>query len=134
TVAGFLVARSAARSAESKLLHERAAEVGALLTNSTDSLKTSLGLLGGNYASDRRANAGFTASARTLTRGGVATVGVAEIAKNSVVVRATTGPLRGGTQLTGASAALARRAVQAKDLVSAVIKDPVSGHESVMIA
>ncbi|MDQ1447808.1 MAG: hypothetical protein QOC79_779 [Actinomycetota bacterium] len=135
TVAGFLVARSAAHSAESRLLHERAAEVGALLTSSTDSLETSLGLLGQSYASDRRADAGFTASARSLLKGGVTTVGVAEVAENSVVVRSTTGqPLAGGTRLTGARAALARRAAQTKDLVSTLVKDPVSGHQSLMIA
>jgi signal transduction histidine kinase/ActR/RegA family two-component response regulator len=135
TVAGFLVARSAAHSAESRLLHERAAEVGALLTSSTDSLETSLGVLGQSYASDRRADAGFTASARSLLKGGVTTVGVAEVAENSVVVRSTTGqPLAGGTRLTGARTALARRAVQTKDLVSTLVKDPVSGHQSLMIA
>jgi signal transduction histidine kinase/ActR/RegA family two-component response regulator len=135
TVAGFLVARSAAHSAERRLLHERAAEVGALLTNSTDSLKISLGLLGQTYASDRGADAGFTASARSLLKGGVTTVGVAEVADNSVVVRSTTGrPLSDGTRLTGARTALARRAVQTKDLVSTLVKDPVSGHQSLMIA
>src|SRR5207248_902610 len=135
TVAGFLVARSAARSAERRLLHERAAEVAALLANSTDSLKTSLGLLGQTYASDRRANAGFTAGARSLLKGGVTTVGVAEVAENSVIVRASTGrPLTDGTRLTGARTALARRAVQTKDLVSTLVKDPVSEHQSLMIA
>jgi signal transduction histidine kinase/ActR/RegA family two-component response regulator len=133
TVAGFLVARSAAQSAERRLLHERAGEVGALLSNSTDSLKSSLGLLGETYAARRVDDAAFRAAARSLAHGQT-TVGVAETSGNSVVVHSTAGPASGGTQLTGAAAALARRAVQAKDLVSAVVKNPASAHATVMVA
>jgi signal transduction histidine kinase/ActR/RegA family two-component response regulator len=135
TAAGFLVTRGAARSAEHKLLHERAAEVAAIVTSSISTLKSSLGLLGETYAARRVDDAAFRAGERSLAQGAAATVGVAESVGARAVVRSTQGrALPDATQLTGPRAALVRRAVQAKDLVFALIDDPASGHKSLMVA
>jgi len=133
SVAGFVIARTAAQSAEKRLLHERAVEVGALLATTTASLKASLGLLGETYAAGHTADAGFRASAQSLIQGGESTVGVAETVGSRVVVRAAEGGQAGNTTMNGARAALVQRAVPAKDVVSAVVKD-ASGHTTLMFA
>jgi signal transduction histidine kinase/CheY-like chemotaxis protein len=135
TLGGFAVVRTAARNTEKRLLHERAAEVAAVLTNSTDSTKTSLRLLGETYAADHLADSGFTASARSLTQGNVTAIGIAETVGTSVVVRAAEGPQADDrTRLTGARAVLVRRAAQAKDLASALVKDASSGATRLVFA
>ncbi len=135
TLGGFAVVRTAARNTEKRLLHERAAEVAAVLTSSTDSIRTSLRLLGEAYAADHVADAGFRASARSLLHGNVTTIGIAETVRTNVVVRAVEGPQTGArTTLTGARAVLVRHAAQAKDLASAIVKDVSSGATRLVFA
>jgi signal transduction histidine kinase/ActR/RegA family two-component response regulator len=134
TLGAFTVARRAAQSAEKRLLHERAAEVGGVLTQSITSFKTSLSLLGAIYAPDRADTAALRAGEGSLAAGGQTTVGVAEAIGNAVVVRATQGPpLTGGPHLIGVRAVLVHRAVETRGLVSTLVKDP-SRRESLMVA
>jgi signal transduction histidine kinase/CheY-like chemotaxis protein len=135
TLGGFAVVRTAARNTEKRLLHERAAEVAAILTNSTDSMKTSLRLLGETYAAHHVADAGFTAGARSLMHDNVTAIGIAETVGTSVVVRALEGPQTGDrTRLTGARAVLVHQAAKDKDLVSAFVKDPRLGATRLVFA
>jgi signal transduction histidine kinase/ActR/RegA family two-component response regulator len=135
----FVVTRRAAESAEKRLLHERATEVGGVVTDTVVSFKSSLSLLGQIYSSDRADDAAFRAGERSLTAGGQSTIGVAEVAGGDVVVRSTQGrPLPGGAHLTGARADLVRRAASAEDLVTTVVHDSaaasVPARESLMVA
>jgi signal transduction histidine kinase/ActR/RegA family two-component response regulator len=133
--AGFFVTRSAARQEERRILHERAGEVAALLTSSTDSLGSTLRLLGEAYAARRAPGPGFTSSARSLVKGGVTGVGVAEKTGSDLVVRAVEGSGPGvGQPLTSQRGQLARRALEAKDLVSALVKDPASARTTLVLA
>jgi signal transduction histidine kinase/ActR/RegA family two-component response regulator len=133
-VAGCLVARSATQNSERRLLHERAAEIGALLTNAMTSAKTSLGLLGETYAAGRADDAGFRAGARSLAKGGVATVGIAQTDADRVVVRAEEGVRRNDTTLTGARAEVIQRAARVKDFASVIVKDTKSGRSALVLA
>ena len=137
TFGAFVVTRRAAVSAEKRLLHERAMEVGGIVTDTIVTFRTSLSLLGEIYAADRADDAAFRAGEHSLTAGGKTSVGVAEIEGDSVVVRSAQGPrLTAGTdgQLTGDRAALVRRAVLAKDLVTTMVHNPATGHQSLMVA
>src|ERR1700704_3801468 len=133
-VAGCLIARSATQNSERRLLHERAAEIGALLANATGSAKTSLGLLSETYAAGGVGDGGLRAGARSLAKGGVTTVGIAQTDGDRVVVRAEEGTQHNDTTLTGARAELMRRAARAKDLASAIIKDAKTGRSSLVLA
>jgi signal transduction histidine kinase/CheY-like chemotaxis protein len=135
SVAGFFLTRRVTQDEEQRLLHERAGEVAALLTNATTSASSKLGLLGETYAGLQAPGPGFTAAARSLVAGGVTGVGVAETAGGDVVVRAIEGSGAAvGEQLTGARARLVRRAGAAKNLVAAMVKDPSSGRASLVLA
>jgi signal transduction histidine kinase/CheY-like chemotaxis protein len=135
SVAGFFVARRATQDEQRRLLHERAGEVAALLTNATTSVNSTLGVLGAAYAGLGAPGPGFTAAAQSLVTGGVTGVGVAETIGGDVVARATAGRGAGaGEQLTGARADLVRRASAARNMVAAMVKDPASGSTSLVLA
>jgi signal transduction histidine kinase/ActR/RegA family two-component response regulator len=133
-IGGCLVARSATQNSERRLLHERAAEVGAVLTNSTGSVRSSMQLLGETYAGDRTDHAGFLAGARSLTRAGGTTVGIATLEPAHVAVQAEAGARTNDTTLVGPRAALIRRAAQTKNLVTAIVKDAPTSPSMLLLA
>jgi signal transduction histidine kinase/CheY-like chemotaxis protein len=134
-VAGFFVTGKAARDEERRILHERAGEVAALLSTATVNVGTELRLLGEVYAALRAPGPGFTAGARSLAKGGVTGVGVAENQGGELVVRAAEGSgARVGERLTGVRAQLARRALDARDLVSVLARDGASGRTTLVLA
>jgi signal transduction histidine kinase/ActR/RegA family two-component response regulator len=133
-IGGCLVARSATQNSERRLLHERAAEVGAVLTNSTGSVRSSMQLLGETYAGDRTDHAGFLAGARSLTRAGGTTVGIATLEPAHVAVQAEAGARTNDTTLVGPRAALIRRAAQTKNLVTAIVKDAPTSSSMLLLA
>ena len=126
---GFLVTRIQVTREEERLLHQRASEVDAILTSATNSLASSLRLLGETYGDERvrRTNVddpglAFLAAAETLVVGGTTAVGIAEIEERRVVVRAAVGVgLAVGDVLTGARAELAQRALAVDGLASTLI-------------
>ncbi len=124
----FGVTRRAAGDEEERILHERGGEVAAILTSSTNGIASTLRLLGEVYAARGEAGPGFVASARSLLEGSVSAISVAENVDGGFVVRAIEGT--GGVvgdRLEGDRAALADRALEAKNLVSALIADPSGG-------
>jgi hypothetical protein len=133
-IGGCLVARSATQNSERRLLQERAAEVGAVLTNSTGSVRSSMQLLGETYAGDRTDHAGFLAGARSLTRAGGTTVGIATLEPAHVAVQAEAGARTNDTTLVGPRAALIRRAAQTKNLVTAIVKDAPTSPSMLLLA
>ncbi|MCU1449134.1 MAG: hypothetical protein JWP02_1304, partial [Acidimicrobiales bacterium] len=133
--AGFFATRSAANQEEKRILHERSGEVGALVSSSIGSLKSTLGLLGESYAGLRAPGPGFTAGARSLVTGGVTGVGVAEEQGGAVVVRGMQGGGAGvGEPLTGERARVARRALDAKDMVTALVPKQGSTPATLVLA
>ena len=134
TTTGFVLTRQASRDQEQRLLKERSGEVAVLLSSSTNSLQTTLGLLGEVYVGGRDESA-FAAAARSLVNPGVTSVGVAEIDGDDIVVRAAEGTgTDDGELLVGDRAALARRAIEAKGLVSALVADASSGATTFVLA
>ncbi|TML20250.1 MAG: response regulator [Actinobacteria bacterium] len=135
TTTGFVLTRQASHDQEERLLKERTGEVAVLLTNSTNSLQSTLGLLGEVYVAGRVDDTGFVAAARSLITGNVTNVGVVDINGNDVVIRAAEGNgAVAGNRLVGDRATLARRAVEANGLVSALVTDTSSGATAFVVA
>jgi signal transduction histidine kinase/ActR/RegA family two-component response regulator len=135
SVGGFAVTRSAIRGAESRLLDERAGEVGVLLTSSISGLRTTLDLAGESYSALGSPGPGFTAIADSLVKGAVTGVGVATIDEQGATVGAAVGtapPI--GEALSGDWLRLARRAAARQDLVTAIVSDPSSGRSRFLLA
>jgi PAS domain S-box-containing protein len=144
-VAAFAVSRSVVDDQEHRLLAERAAEVGALTTNSVDTIGSSLRVLGPiGASSDAAAAKLFAQSARPLLEATTMTVGVASNGVGGFTVVAAVGDGRGaGEKLTGVRAALAARAIELdqSQLVSAlvtekgqtrlILAEPVAGQRAV---
>jgi PAS domain S-box-containing protein len=113
SVGTFVVSRRVVEHQEHQLLADRAAEVGALLSNSIESIDSSLRVLGPIGASpDPSAAALFTGSATRLLEATTKTVGVAthDGGAFSVVAAVGAGP-HVGEVLTGRRASLAARAL-----------------------
>jgi len=134
SVAGFFVGRRAVREQEERLLRERAREVAALLTNSTDSIRTGLELLGETYVGRGERGPGFTAAARSLLEGGVLLVGVVEVVGDALEFGAAEGTgVADGDALSGERADVVRRAADEVDLVSSLVdSDEVTGRSLVL--
>jgi signal transduction histidine kinase/ActR/RegA family two-component response regulator len=135
SVGGYLIARTANRDEERRLLRERAGEVAAVLSSATRNSATTLGLLGDAYQALRAPGPGFTAAARSALKSGVSGVGVAALDGTQVVVRAAEGdspPV--GTVLTGAREQLARRALKERNVVTTLIHAPRSKLATIMVA
>jgi signal transduction histidine kinase/CheY-like chemotaxis protein len=118
--------RNLVRDQNRQLLHERTAEAGLVLSSALSSATPALELLGATYSADPHGTV-----ANTLTDEDAAAAGnvVAIIAKQGthLVTRVAAGPgIRANQVLNGARAALAARALQAKDLVSDLISQPGS--------
>jgi signal transduction histidine kinase/ActR/RegA family two-component response regulator len=134
TTTGFVLTRQASRDQEQRLLKERSGEVAVLLSSSTNNLQSTLGLLGEVYVAGRDESA-FAAAARSLINASVTNVGVAEIDGDDVVIRAAEGTgYDDGELLAGDRATLARRAIGATGLVSAVVADASSGPTTFVVA
>lgn len=124
--------RNLVRDQNRQLLHERTAEAGLVLSSALSSAAPSLELLGATYSADPDGTV-----ANTLVREDAAAAGnvVAIIARqgNLLVTRVAAGPgIRANQPLAGARAALAARALKAKDLVSDLISQP--GGKKAMLA
>jgi type IV secretory pathway TrbD component len=119
TVSATMMLRNLVRDQNRQLLRERTAEAGLVLASSIASVKPTLQVLGATYAADPSGPV-----AKTLTHGYAAAVAGSTTAiltedHNRLVVRVAAGPgITANQPLTGAPAALARRAITAKDLVS----------------
>jgi signal transduction histidine kinase/ActR/RegA family two-component response regulator len=132
TVALTLALRAAVGNEEHRLLHGRAGEVAALLSSSVASEQSSLSLLGSVYAASPDPGRWFESSARTMAVPG-GHVGIAQEDAGQFVVRSAFGsPIGADRTLPAAWAALAHRAVAAKDLVSTII--PAAGGRPAMLA
>lgn len=103
------------------MLHERAGEVGALLTSSIGSVGSSLETVGSVYATTRSQTI-FEQSARPLTGQGTGAVAIAGRDRGQFVVRAAAGrQLANNDVLGGQQATLLTRAGAAKGLVSTIV-------------
>jgi signal transduction histidine kinase/ActR/RegA family two-component response regulator len=121
TVVASVALRNASNEQEQRLLHERAGEVGALLTSSIGSIGSSLEIVGSVYQTTREAT-DFEASAAPLVARGAAAVAVVETGREPFVVRAAAGrQLAKGDVLGGQRAALVKRAAAATGAVSTTI-------------
>jgi PAS domain S-box-containing protein len=119
SVAMFLVSRRVVDDQEQRLLRERTDEVSALLTNSTDSIKSSLQVLGALGSSgDPQAVRLFSQVAAPQLKGGTVALAVAAETGGRFTVLAGAGDSSPGAVLDGARAALASRALAAGQLVS----------------
>jgi signal transduction histidine kinase/ActR/RegA family two-component response regulator len=135
SVGGFLVARSANRNEERRLLHERADEVGAVLSSSTNSVPATLAVLGDAYKALNAPGPGFVAAAQSVLQTGIQGVTVAESDGSRVVVRASEGEAASvGTTLTGGYAHVAERALRLQQLVSTLMLDEKTGQATVVLA
>jgi signal transduction histidine kinase/ActR/RegA family two-component response regulator len=124
SVAGFVVNRRLVADQERRLLQERATEAGVALTGNVRQTATALELLGAAYRAINRPGHGFTGASQSLLRAPVVAVGVAEADGDSVVARGGAGDVPpSGSRLEAERAALARRALAARDLVSGIIRD-----------
>jgi PAS domain S-box-containing protein len=123
----FVVFRRVVDDQEQRLLGERAAEVGALLTTSVTSFDSSLRVLGPiGVSADPAAMALFAQSAGALLEGGTKAVGVAADSGGGLAVVASVGAGPAvGARLVGERGALAGRALALAPprLVSAIITD-----------
>ena len=122
----FVVTRRVVDDQERRLLHERTAEVAALLSTSINSAQSSLQVLGAlGSLPDRSAAPLFAQSATPLLKGGTKAVGVAAKGDRGFTVVAAVGdspPV--GDVLTGDRAALAARALTEGKLVAGLFPDP----------
>ena len=97
TVSGFLVTRAAGQGEERRILRERAGEVAALLASASNGVASSLQLLGEVYAAGRNGpDPAFSEGARSLLRGNVTGIGVAELDNSGFVVKTAEGQGRAG--------------------------------------
>jgi signal transduction histidine kinase/ActR/RegA family two-component response regulator len=121
TVVASSVLRGAVGDQERRLLHERAGEVGALLTSSLGGAASSLQIVGSIYQTTGSAT-DFEAGARPLAARGVSSIAVVQTEKRGFVVRAAVGKnLATNDVLVGERAALARRAKTAGGPVSTIL-------------
>ncbi|MGO9874870.1 MAG: hybrid sensor histidine kinase/response regulator [Acidimicrobiia bacterium] len=123
--------RNLVRDQNRQLLHERTAEAGLVLSSALSSATPSLELLGATYLADPHGTV-----ANTLIDEDAAAAGnvIAIVARqgNQLVTRVAAGPgIRANQTLNGTRAALATRALKAKDLVSDLISQP-GGKEAVL--
>lgn len=119
-----LVVRSVVNDQQQRLLHERTAEAGILVSSLFNSMSTTLPVLGAATHPRVGSTEQFTTAAKQLT-GGFGTIGALQVAGGKVTVLATTGTgPAAGTTLSGDRAALATRALTAKGMISAVVNEP----------
>ncbi len=122
----FVVTRQVVDDQEARLLHERTAEVAALLSTSINSAQSSLQVLGAlGSLPDQRAAPLFAQSATPLLKGGTRAVAVAAKGEGGFTVVAAVGdspPI--GEVLAGDRAALAERALTEGKLVAGLFPDP----------
>jgi signal transduction histidine kinase/CheY-like chemotaxis protein len=121
TVTGTLMLRNLVHDQNEQLLHERTSEAGLLLTSTISSIKPSLSVLGATYAVDPDGSA-----ARLLTKqfaaGSQNVTAIIASEDDRLVVRVAGGPgIAENQSLTGARAELARRAIDAQDLVGDIV-------------
>jgi signal transduction histidine kinase/ActR/RegA family two-component response regulator len=120
TLTSTMILRNLVRDQNRQLLHDRTAEAGLVLTSSLVSVKPTLQVLAASYVADPD-----RLVARTLTGGYAGATGgataIVERENQRFVARIAAGPGIAAKQaLTGARAALVRRSITAKDLVSDV--------------
>jgi signal transduction histidine kinase/CheY-like chemotaxis protein len=120
-----LVVGSIVRHQESLLLAEDTKEAGALIGTLFGSAQTTLPILAATTRPQVGSTELFTASAQPLVGQGASAIGALRVADGAVSVVAAVGdgPAAGST-LTGARAALAERAIAARNLVSAELAEP----------
>jgi len=135
SVGGFSLARRSYNDEASRLLRERAGEVAAVLSSATNNISSPLGLLGDAYQALPGPGPGFTAAARSTLKSGVTGVGVAEAEGSHMVLRASEGSVPPiGTPLDGAAEQLAFRALNEKNVVTALMRPRGSKTATVMLA
>ncbi len=106
-----------------------------LLTSAIGGVQSSLSLLGTTYAGRGTAGVAYDAAAKSLVSGGVVGVGVADVVGSDLVVQAAEGSVPpAGSVLTLAHADVARRALEAKGLVSVLSKDATTGRTLFILA
>jgi len=120
TASATLVLRNLVRDQNGRLLHQQTAEAGLVVSSAVEAARPSLQVLAATYAADPKSPV-----ASTLTHGYAATAGgviaIVSEEQHQLVAHVAAGPdITAGQPLTGARAALARRAITAKDLVSSV--------------
>ena len=116
-----LALHDAVNDQEHRLLHERAGEVGALLTSSIGSVGSSLDIVGSVYATTGSAKV-FDASAGPLIARSAGTVAVIADKNGRFIVRAAVGRGLATNDILGAQqAALAQRALTSNGPVSTII-------------
>ena len=125
TVALALVTRSLVADQQSRLLHERTNEAGALVTTLFGSIQTTLPILAESTHLQPGSTAQFVVTARQFVGPEASTIGALQVGDGGVTAVAAVGngPVA-GLNITGSQAALAQRAVTAKGSVSAVIDTP----------
>jgi signal transduction histidine kinase/CheY-like chemotaxis protein len=122
TITASVVLRDSANDQEHRLLHERAGEVGALLTSSIGTLGSQLGLVGTVYEADGANGRAFQTAAGALAAGTRGNLAIVATGGGHDVVRAAAGTgLASGDSVTGSRAALVQRATTAKGFVSGII-------------
>ena len=132
SVAGFVFARRAVHSDERRLLKKSGGEVAAVLSSSANSIASSLHLLGNIYDAG---GPSFANAAKPLLTASVASIGVAEIVGNDVVVRAMEGSGPSvGEHLDGERADVFRGAAQSNGLLTARIDAAESGPPTLIFA
>jgi signal transduction histidine kinase len=132
SIGGFVATRNSGRADERVLLHERSGEVAAILSSSVNGIASGLELLGEAYAGRGESGPAFVASARSLLKGSVTGIGVAEDTGTLAVVRAFEGTgHRVDDVLDGTRSDLVLRARAANGMVSALI--PSTSAESIFV-
>jgi signal transduction histidine kinase/CheY-like chemotaxis protein len=121
TITATLTLRDLVRDQNEQLLEERTSEAGLFLTSTFTSIKPSLSVLGATYAVDPDHSV-----AKTLTQqfaaGSKNTTAIITDDDGRLVARVAGGPgIAANQRLTGVRAALARRAINADDLVSDIV-------------
>ena len=109
--------------------------MAALLASASNGVASSLRLLGEVYAGTDGPAPAFSEGARSLLRGNVTGVGVAEFNDRGFVVTTVEGQgVSVGETLTGDRAEVARRAREAKNVVSGFVNDGAAGRPTFVLA
>ena len=134
TMATTLILRNLVRDQNRRLLHDRTAEAGLVLTSSMNSVKPTLAMLAASYVADPD-----HLVTQTLMRGSAGATGqaiaIVEPQKDQLVIRMAAGPgVAARHAVTGARAALVRRSITAKDLVTDVFVRRGGRHATIAFA
>jgi signal transduction histidine kinase/CheY-like chemotaxis protein len=123
-IGGSVIVDRVVRDQETRLLHERGAEVATLLTNGIRSTQSSLPVLAQVARLDRGSPGVFTQAARPLLVSGVKDIGVLQERGGTFRVASAVGSGPSpGQEIGGGLAALAHRALLGRRLVTAVVPD-----------